>query len=140
MIYLAKIDDFNKQYENTKFEYKLDESLMNSIIKELNNNKAIGINKCSNEMFKNANNINLLKLITNFFRKSICYGILPPNFNISIIKPLIKDGKKRSNDQNNIRPISISDTFCTIFEKLLLVDIGRMHVNNKKQFGFKENS
>jgi len=139
-IYLAKIDAFNRQYENTKFEYKLDESQMSSIIKDLNNNKAIGINKCSNEMFKYANNTNLLKLITNFFKKSICYGLLPPNFNISIIKPLIKDGKKRSNDQNNIRPISVSDTFCTIFEKLLLVDIGRMHVNNKKQFGFKENS
>jgi len=138
--FIIKIEDFNKLYTNKIFEYELNEAIISGIIKDLNNNKAIGINKCSNEMFKNANNVNLIKLLTNFFKKSISYGILPPNFNISIIKPLIKDARKRSNDQNNIRPISISDTFCTIFEKLLLLDIGQMHCNNKKQFGFKENS
>jgi len=79
-------------------------------------------------------------LLIAFFKKSIQHGILPEEFNYSIIKPLIKDVKKNHTGQNNIRPISVSGTLCTIFEKLLLHEVNKIHTDNKKQFGFKKNS
>ncbi len=94
----------------------------------------------SNEMFKHNRSKNLNKLLALFFTKVLQYGTLPENFNISIIKPLVKDGLKSHSDQNNIRPISVSDTISTILEKILLIHINGMHINNKKQFGFKINS
>ena len=78
-----------------------------------------------------------LKLV---FETMFKYGIVPPNSNTAIIKPLIKDQTKSYSDLNNIRPISISDTFCTLLEKILLKEIDKVHINNQKQFGFKANS
>ena len=78
-----------------------------------------------------------LKLV---FETMFKYGIVQPNSNTAIIKPLIKDQTKSYSDLNNIRPISISDTFCTLLEKILLKEIDKVHINNQKQFGFKANS
>ncbi len=36
--------------------------------------------------------------------------IFPDNFNISYIRPILKDFKKSNSDFKNLRPISISNT------------------------------
>ena len=45
---------------------------------------------------------------------------IPIKFNVSIIKPILKDQLKKTDDLNNIRPLSISNCFSQIFEKLIL--------------------
>jgi hypothetical protein len=140
-----------KEQENvTKFENEnkdkifenvvVTEEMITKAISELNNNKSIGNMKSSNEMFKHNRSNSFIKLLSVVFTRIFQYGVLPDNFNISIIKPLIKDNLKDHSDQNNIRPISVSDTISTIFEKLMLLFINNMHVNHDKQFGFKANS
>ena len=62
---------------------------------------------------------------------------VPYLFNVAIIKPLIKSGKKSSEDINNIRPVSVLDALTTIFETILLIEIEKTHKSDKKQFGFK---
>jgi len=58
-------------------------------------------------------------------------------FNISIIKPIIKDFNKPWNSINNIRPISISDSIHTIIEKWLNIKINEVYQHVPKQFGFR---
>jgi len=137
----VKVDKFTQDNKDKIFiETTIKDETIEMVIKDLNNNKAIGNKKASNEMFKNTRSKNFINLLAKFFTVTIQYGVLPNDFNVSIIKPLVKDSKKATDDQNNIRPISVSDTISTIFEKLLLLEINKMHVNNNKQFGFKSNS
>jgi hypothetical protein len=50
-----------------------------------------------------------------FFNKLLELMKIPKNFNVSIIKPILKDQEKPTDDINNIRPISISNCFSQIF-------------------------
>ena len=63
------------------------------------------------------------------FNKIIESGVVPDNFNISIIKPLVKDNKK---------PINTSDFSPDVFEKALLVQIRITSPTHPKKFGFKK--
>ena len=63
--------------------------------------------------------------------------IIPKNFNVSIIKPILKDQDKPTNDINNIRPISISNCFAQMFEKLILINSPNILITHRNQFGFK---
>jgi hypothetical protein len=67
-------------------------------------------------------------------------GVIPDDFNTSIIKPLIKDKKKQDNDPDNTRPISISRTITNIFEKVILRIIDAQKLDVNEQFGFKSKS
>jgi len=139
-VYVNRVDEFKKENINIIYKEEITVDTIENVIKDLKVGKAIGINKCSNEMFKYNRNKKFMHLLAKFYTTTINYGLLPDNFNISIIKPLVKDSKKSPNDQNNIRPISISDTICTILEKLLLIEINNKYTDDKKQFGFKKNS
>ena len=61
----------------------------------------------------------------------------PADFNTRQIFALIKDEAKSSSNLNNIRPISVSDCFTNIFEKLFLIEIDKRLIDSPKQFGFK---
>ena len=73
----------------------------------------------------------------NFFNQFIKYNVIPEKFNISIIKPIIKDQNKQTDDVNNIRPLSISNCLSQIFEKLILKSSPDLLKIHKNQFGFK---
>ena len=70
------------------------------------------------------------------------YAAVPSCFNISIIKPLVKDDKLPTDTVNNLRPIAVSDIYSTLFEKVLLNEIKKQpsSTEHDKQFGFKPNS
>jgi len=72
-----------------------------------------------------------------FFNKIMELMIIPKNFNVSIIKPILKDQDKPTNDLNNVRPISISNCFAQIFEKLILIKSPNILITHRNQFGFK---
>jgi hypothetical protein len=65
-------------------------------------------------------------------------GKVPDKLNVSIIKPILKDQYKNTDDLNNIRPISISNCFAQILEKLILILSPGLKVSHVNQFGFKE--
>jgi hypothetical protein len=64
------------------------------------------------------------------------YGLSIQNFNISIINPILKKGNL-ANRPEDYRPISVSNVFCNIYEKLILLKIHTVFNFNEKQFGYK---
>ena len=62
---------------------------------------------------------------------------IPVNLNFSIIKPILKDQEKLTDDINNIRTLSISNCLAQIFEKLILINFPNITITHKNQFGFK---
>ncbi|CAF0805401.1 unnamed protein product [Brachionus calyciflorus] len=68
------------------------------------------------------------------------YQVIPYLFNISVIKPLLKDSKKSNDDLNNLRPVAISDVFANIYESILLQELEKQYQDNNKQFGYKPKS
>ena len=82
----------------------------------------------------------LLNCLTLFFNHLVESNNIPSLLNVSIIKPILKDNKKDSNDINNIRPISISNCFAQILEKLIILSSPQMLKTHKNQFGFKKHT
>ena len=64
------------------------------------------------------------------------FGIVPDIFNTSVLKPLIKDKNKSTNDTSNLRLLAISDVLSSMLERLLLFFIDLKYIDHKKQFGF----
>ena len=104
------INDYNCDDSNvlpvSNIEFKI---IIRGKIKALNNNKAIGMSQISNEMVKNALQDNattenalfndpFLETVSTLFSSMICNQHVPNFFNISIIKPLIKDLNKDTLD------------------------------------------
>jgi hypothetical protein len=100
----------------------------------------VGFSGVSGEMLKNGNNNQINKTLAYLMEWMINKATIPKFFNISILKPLIKDQTKPSDSLNNLRPLSISDLFTNIFEKLLLNFIRMDHVDHPQQFGFRSNA
>ncbi|CAF1005022.1 unnamed protein product, partial [Brachionus calyciflorus] len=132
--------EFDKNYKERIFDYKVDIDELKMIINKLENNKSYGYAKVTNEMFKFGSHGKLLNLIALIFETIINHNVMPKNFNIGIVKLLVKDVKKDNSDINNLRPLTISDTLTNIFEKLLLKEILKKYKFKSKQFGFKSDS
>jgi hypothetical protein len=111
-----------------------------NIIKELKNGKAIGFSNVSNEMLKYGICDNISVTLSYMMEWIINSGNIPKLFNISLLKPLIKDTSKSADDPNNLRPISISYVYSSIFEQIIALEVDKDHEDHRKQFGFKKNS
>ena len=137
-------EHFEKIKENigtkTYKEFSVNRGHVGKIIKEISNGKSKGFAGAQPEMYKYAYSDELIDIISSIIEIMIRYTITPYLFNVGIIKPLVKDENKGGNDLNNLRPITISDTFANIYEKYMLLEIESKHTNNYKQFGFKKNS
>ena len=134
---------FDKFVEDTYdiiHNFKVDVSLISNYINDLPNGKATGISGISNEMLKNANCTELSEVITHIFGTIINFGVLPMRFNLSILKPLVKDKSKSTKEASNLRPLAISDAISNMLERLLLHFIDLVYINHHKQFGFKKQS
>ncbi|CAF1065010.1 unnamed protein product [Brachionus calyciflorus] len=134
------VKEFINKYSNKKFSYKIDINILNEKIQNLHNNKSIGISDISNEMLKYAKCTTLLEHIKTLFETMINNFTMPFIFNTSILKPIVKDQKKNTNDINNLRPVAISDCLSNIFESILLNALQVECKDHPKQFGFKSNS
>ena len=67
-------------------------------------------------------------------------GNVPINFNLCIIRPIIKDYNKSNSEINNIRPISISNSIAQLSERLILNRNYKSFKTSDNQFGFKKKS
>lgn len=91
-------------------------------------------------MLKYSSSKHIFEYLTLLFEKMIQYQQVPYLFNISILKPIIKDTNKPNNDLNNLRPVAISDAISNLYEAVLLRELERNYTDHDKQFGFKKNS
>ena len=73
------------------------------------------------------------------FNSSLCSGVLPDEWLISLIVPIYK--KSHRYDPSNYRPINLTSTPCKVLEKCIVKHItGYLDVNNlisQSQFGFR---
>ncbi|RNA16439.1 RNA-directed DNA polymerase from mobile element jockey-like, partial [Brachionus plicatilis] len=116
--------DFIKRENSTRIEYNINFEKLDKKIKNLSNNKSVGLTLLSNEMLKYSCNSTITETIKVVFEKMIETQTMPYLFNLSIVRPLIKCSKKRNSDLKNIRPIAVSEPLSNLFE----------------QFGFKKKS
>jgi len=134
---LKKFKEKNKDVMGDKV-FSLD--MINKILSNLPNNKKPGVDGISNEHMKYANGEELRILIKFIMETTINTGVMPDNFNVAIIKPLIKDKTKPDDDENNTRPISISMVITNIYEKIILRSVDGQKEDVDEQFGFRSNS
>ncbi len=134
------VDKFIKEQENKIFDVKLNHDDIHECIKSLKNGKSIGYHGISNENLKYALCDELVDFILVIFTKMINYKVIPQDFNISILKPLVKDLTKSSADPTNLRPVAISNVLANLFEAILLKQVNLEHIDSDKQFGFKSDS
>ena len=110
-------------------------------IKELKPNKAVGLDKVSSRMLKDAADI-VAPSLTSLFNISINNGCFPSTWKLAKISPLFKKGSKQ--DPSNYRPISVLPTISKLLEKAVHMQLySYLRDNNllsQKQFGFRLNS
>ena len=107
---------------------------------ELPNNKTVGLRGVSNEMLKYCPSSMLASLIAEMFDCIVNEQIQPTAFNVSILKPIIKDEKQPNDQISNTRPVAISDSIQNLFERFILGKLNASHSENNQQFEFKPNS
>ena len=135
-----KVDEFIKLYKNETFKSKTNTYSIQSLIDNLALGKATGLRGISNEMLKYKSSTRLVAIIAKLFDLMINHKVNPELFNISCIKPIIKDPKKPTDDISNTRPVAISDVMANMYERTILNRINVTHMDAHKQFGFKTNS
>ena len=72
-------------------------------------------------------------VLTWYFDKIFRFGVMPADFNISLITPIPKNNRQTI-DPSEFRPISVSTTLSMIFEDIIGQNIILICAN---QFGFK---
>lgn len=137
--YYALIAEFKMKKSNKDY-IKLKSNSVRTLIDSSSNGKAVRFSCVSNEMLKYGNTPLVTDTLTYLYEWMINSGSAPEFFNSSILKPLVKDSKKSPDDLNNLRPLSISDVYTTVYEKILLNEVSLDHKDHPKQFGFKVNS
>ena len=85
-------------------------------IKQLKPNKAIGLDKVSARLLKDAAEV-VAPSITSLFNISIQTGTYPSTWKLAKVTPLFKKGSRQ--DPSNYRPISVLPTISKVLEKAI---------------------
>jgi len=93
------VEKFLRKHEKTKFK-------LQGLVNELKCGKANGLRGVSNEKLKYRPSAKLIGILT--------------SFNISVLKPILKNENKSNSDISNKRPVAISDAIQNLYERLLL--------------------
>ncbi len=134
-----EFDELLKNAVNEE-EILMEQETIETIIGSLKNGKSNGYYGISNEMVKyamNKGNKRIATCYTILFNKIFESGTVSKNFNISIIKPIIKDNKMPSN-KSNLRPVVVSDISDICFERAVAHVLRKQCKTNHRQFGFKK--
>jgi hypothetical protein len=88
--------------------------------KDSKNSKAVGTDGICPFWLKKCNCPTVRQSLLKLFNLMQKKGNVPINFNLCIIRPIIKDFNKSNSDINNLRPISRSYSIAQLFERLIL--------------------
>ena len=87
-------------------------------------------------MSRNCKSNKLFHILRDIFNSIVKYGLKLKNMNISTITPIPKKNVNSVNP-DDYRPISVSTTYCLLYESLILDKIERIFNFNKNQFGYR---
>ncbi len=107
--------------------------------KESKNSKSKGFDGLSPYLFNKSICNKEIENICIMFNLILKTGVFPKNFNLSIIKPIVKNNEKSNQDINNIRPISVSNALSQLFELIILNKNYSNFMTSENQFGLKQN-
>ena len=128
------------EMRSERSEVEVDQAMIERIVNNLQCNKAIGINGVSNEMYRFSGYGKLVSILKYLMNIVLGRAIMPDEFNVGKILPILKDANKSSSDMKNIRPITIADVLANVYEKMVQRKILEKYEPNALQFGFKANS
>jgi len=104
----------------------------------LDNSLVSGLDKISYSILKNISFEKFHEILLEFFNQFLYLNKIPKHLNTSKITPILKDNSKSGKELNNIRPISISNSFSQIFERLILLNSPGLSKVSRNQFGFRK--
>jgi len=133
------VDGFLKTHNKKIFDLEITTKILRETISELHNGKSIGIKKLSNEHLKYCESDRLDEILAKCYSTMFNYSFVPDDFNISVIKPIIKDTSQPADAITNQRPIAISDVYSNLLEKIILKQVENTNKSPEEQFGFKKN-
>ncbi len=102
------------------------------------NTNSCGYDGISSNMLKNALSNTLCQQLCTFINAMFTFKHIPSNFSTSIIVPLIKNKNIKKFLVSNFRPLSISNAFAQIFEKIILDRTPQLLETDTNQFGYKK--
>ena len=111
-------------------------SEIQKIVKNLKNDKAVGLDAMPNELFKYAPQ-NILIFVSITFNAFLIHSFLPSSLMSILIVPLLKGKYRDPSNSANYRPIAIATSASKIFEKLVYERIKVYLETSHNQFGFK---
>ena len=140
-------DDDNSNQFNPVIIDHLSESLdrkisreeIGKVIKNMNNNKAAGIDKIIPELLKGLDDqlLDLIEILLNLIFEK---GVFPEEWTLGVITILFKDGE--TNDLNNYRGITLLSTLgkvlVGVLNNRLIGLINEEHILEKNQGGFRK--
>ena len=111
------------------------------MINELKPNKAVGLDKVSSRLLKDAADI-VAPSLTSLFNISTNTGCFPSTWKLAKTSPLFKKASKQ--DPSNYRPISVLPSISKLLEKAVHMQLYSYlcdtNLHCQKQFGFRLNS
>ena len=116
--------------KNQTYDLRVTPEQLRFAIAQLNTGKSFGFDSVTAEMLVKTKSEKFILALSLFYTNIFNCGIIPTNFNVSMVTP---KGKEIPRNPANFRPISVSTTFANIFETLLLHNgaskLNEMHTN-----------
>ena len=130
---------FTSDTPSSKFHLdNVNVNFVRNALKSLKPNKAVGLDKLSARLVKDASNV-IAQTLTGLINKSFSDGVFPRVWKCAKVIALFKDGDKSIKD--NYRPISILPTISKIIERSAHIQLSSfLEVNrllSQSQFGFQ---
>ena len=130
---------FTSDTPSSKFHLdNVNVNFVRNALKSLKPNKAVGLDKLSARLLKDASNV-IAQTLTGLIIKSFSDGVFPRVWKCAKVIALFKDGDKSIKD--NYRPISILPTISKIIERSAHIQLSSfLEVNrllSQSQFGFQ---
>ena len=138
MIIESEVKCLFQNLEDKKFDDIFSLSEIHDAVEGLKVGKTKGFDSLSNEFYKFGSSYSLLRVLLKFFNASYSLGVLPSNFNTSVLIPIPKKDKLLA--PSDYRPISISTPIATLLESLLLRKMPCLENISNNQFGYKKNT
>ena len=126
-------------HQNYNKEFTLKE--LNGAINQAKNKSSPGEDHIHNNMLKHLPAATRT-LLLNIFNRIWLEGVIPEEWRVSIVVPILKSGKNPA-DPKSYRPISLTSSVCKILEKMinlrLVWFLEKHHLLTPHQYGFRQN-
>ena len=127
----------NRQHENIAINQPITKQELQNVLKNLPNNKSPGPNNLIYEFPKHGGDVSteaLYKILADIFESET----LPTSWQDSTMAMLPKSNNKQPDKLANKRGLTLSDTTCKIFERILLNRISRVLPFSEAQAGARK--